>query len=164
MVGYFPDTFGNIGQMPQILNEFGIDCALVGRGTVPLGYEWDYLGKTDEGMSEFRWVSPDGSEVFTSQFTFWYSNGMELPEDSQALDRRLTDLINGMGSCGNTDAILLMNGCDHQPVQANLSTVLSTAKELGYNIEHTTAEDYMSLLRPYKDKFPVWNGEVCQEN
>ena len=164
MVGYFPDTFGNIGQMPQILNGFGIDCALVGRGTVPLGYEWDYLGKTDEGMSEFRWISPDGSEVFTSQFTFWYSNGMELPEDSQALDGRLTDLINGMGLCAVTPHILLLNGCDHQPVQANLSKVLATAKELGYDIEHTTAEDYMSLLRPYKEQFPKWVGEVCQEN
>lgn len=164
MVGYFPDTFGNIGQMPQILNGFGIDCALVGRGTVPLGYEWDYLGKTDEGMSEFRWISPDGSEVFTSQFTFWYSNGMELPEDSRALDGRLTDLINGMGLCAVTPYILLLNGCDHQPVQANLSKVLATAKELGYDIEHTTAEDYMSLLRPYKEQFPKWVGEVCQEN
>ena len=164
MVGYFPDTFGNIGQMPQILNGFDMDCAFVGRGTVPLGYEWDYLGKTDEGMSEFRWVSPDGSEVFASQFTFWYSNGMELPEDKQALDGRLTDLINGMGPCANTDAILLLNGCDHQPVQANLSTVLRSAKELGYDIQHTTADDYMAVLRPYKDSFPVWKGEVCQEN
>lgn len=164
MVGYFPDTFGNIGQMPQILNGFGMDCALVGRGTVPIGYEWDYLGKTDEGMSEFRWISPDGSEVFTSQFTFWYSNGMELPEDKQALDKRLTDLLNMMAPCANTDAILLLNGCDHQPVQANLSTVLASARELGYDIQHTTADSYMSVLRPYKDSFPAWRGEICQEN
>ena len=164
MVGYFPDTFGNVGQMPQILNGFGIDCALVGRGTVPLAYASEYLGKTDEGMSEFRWISPDGSEVFTSQFTFWYSNGMELPEDKQALDNRLTDLLNNMGPCATTPAILLMNGCDHQPVQANLSTVLATAKELGYDIEHTTAEKLMAALRPEKDKFPAWQGEICQEN
>ena len=164
MVGYFPDTFGNVGQMPQILNGFGIDCALVGRGTVPIGYEAQYLGKSKEGMSEFRWVSPDGSEVFTSQFTFWYSNGMELPTDKTALNNRLTDLLNNMGPCANTDAILLMNGCDHQPVQADLSTALATAKELGFNIEHTTAEDYLSILRPYQDKFPIWQGEICQEN
>ena len=163
MVGYFPDTFGNIGQMPQILRGFGIDCALVGRGTVPNGYEWDYFGK-EEGMSEFRWISPDGSEVFTSQFTFWYSNGMELPEDKEALDKRLTDLIVGMSRCANTDAILLLNGCDHQPVQANLSKVLETARELGYDIVHTTAEDFMSVLRPNKDIFPAWQGEICQEN
>ena len=163
MVGYFPDTFGNIGQMPQILNGFGMDCALVGRGTVPCGYEQEYLGKSDEGMSEFRWISPDGSEVFVSQFTFWYCNGMELQTDKQALDGRLTDLLNNMSPCANTDAILLMNGCDHQPVQADLSSALRAATELGYDIEHTTAEDYMSVLRPYKDSFPAWNGEVCQE-
>ncbi len=67
--------------MPQILQGFGMDCALVGRGTVPLGYQEEYVAKKDEGMSEFGWISPDGSEVFTSQFVFWYSNGMELPED-----------------------------------------------------------------------------------
>ncbi|MBE7085866.1 MAG: hypothetical protein E7366_01780 [Clostridiales bacterium] len=164
MVGYFPDTFGNVGQMPQILNSFGMDCALVGRGTVPNGYEDEHLGKTDEGMSEFRWISPDGSEVFASQFTFWYSNGMELPEDKDALDERLGGLLYAMAPCANTDAILLLNGCDHQPVQANLSNVLAAAKELGYDIQHTTAEDYMAVLRPYKDNFPIWNGEICQEN
>ena len=164
MVGYFPDTFGNVGQMPQILQGFGMDCALVGRGTVPLGYQEEYVGKKDEGMSEFRWISPDGSEVFTSQFVFWYSNGMELPEDKTELDGRLGGLVNAMSPCANTDALLLLNGCDHQPVQANLSTVLATARELGYDIQHTTAEDYMSLLRPHKDKFPAWQGEVCQEN
>ena len=164
MVGYFPDTFGNIGQMPQILKGFDMDCALMGRGTVPIGYEVEYLGKSDEGMSEFRWISPDGSEVFVSQFTFWYSNGMELPTDKTALNNRLTDLLNNMAPCANTDAILLMNGCDHQPVQADLSTALATAKELGFNIEHTTADAYTDILRPHKDKFPSWKGEVCQEN
>ena len=164
MVGYFPDTFGNIGQMPQILNGFGMDCALVGRGTVPIGYEGEYLGKTDEGKSEFVWVSPDGSEVFVSQFTYWYSNGMELPEDEQELDGRLNALMYAMTPCANGSSILLMNGCDHQPVQANLSTVLAKARNLGYDIEHTTAEDYMAVLRPYKENFPVWNGEICQEN
>ncbi len=164
MVGYFPDTFGNIGQMPQILNGFGMDCALVGRGTVPLGYEQEYLGKSEEGMSEFRWVSPDGSEVFTSQFIFWYSNGMELPVEKDVLDGRLSFLVNAMTPCTNADSILLMNGCDHQPVQADLSSAIALAKELGYDIEHTTADGYMSVLRPHKNKFPVWNGEICQEN
>ena len=164
MVGYFPDTFGNVGQMPQILNGFGIDCALVGRGTVPIGYEQEYLGKSEEGMSEFNWVSPDGSEVFVSQFTYWYSNGMELPVEKTDLDGRLNALLYAMSPCAATEHILLMNGCDHQPVQADLSTAFALAEELGYNVEHTTADKFMSLLRPHKDKFPKWVGEICQEN
>ncbi len=31
-VGYFPDTFGNIGQAPQIMRQAGIDNAVFGRG------------------------------------------------------------------------------------------------------------------------------------
>ena len=160
MIGYFPDTFGNVGQMPQILNGFGIECAFVGRGTVPNGYEGETLGKTDEGSNEFIWMSPDGSSVVTSQFTYWYSSGMELETTKEGLDGRLNALLHGMGACTKTPYILLMNGCDHQPVQADLSTAFAIADELGYDVRHTTCEDYAKLLMEYKDSFPVWNGEI----
>ena len=164
MVGYFPDTFGNVGQMPQILRGFGIDCAFVGRGTVPIGYEGEALGKTDEGSAQFIWMSPDGSEVVTTQFTHWYSSGMELETEEQALDGRLNALLNAMGACTKTPYILLMNGCDHQPVQADLSTAFALAKKLGYDVRHTSCEEFASLLTAYRDSFPVWQGEIRAEN
>ena len=37
-VGYFPDSFGNMGQAPQILLDAGIDCAAFGRGVKPTGF------------------------------------------------------------------------------------------------------------------------------
>jgi alpha-mannosidase len=37
-VGYFPDTFGNIGQAPQILRQAGIANAVFGRGVKPTGF------------------------------------------------------------------------------------------------------------------------------
>jgi len=47
MVGYLPDTFGHIGQMPQILRGFGIDTACL----------WSGL---DDQPYELIWNTPDG--------------------------------------------------------------------------------------------------------
>jgi mannosylglycerate hydrolase len=51
-VGYAPDAFGHISQMPQILRGFGIDNAVLFRGIT-----------TDQVDSEFQWQSPEGSSV-----------------------------------------------------------------------------------------------------
>ena len=37
-IGYFPDTFGNMGQAPQILQKSGIHVAAFGRGVKPIGF------------------------------------------------------------------------------------------------------------------------------
>ena len=50
MVGYVPDCFGHISQLPQILRGFGLDAAVLWRGV-------------GEAPSEFIWAGPDGSEV-----------------------------------------------------------------------------------------------------
>ena len=38
-IGYFPDTFGNMGQAPQILQKSGIHVAAFGRGVKPIGFD-----------------------------------------------------------------------------------------------------------------------------
>ena len=55
-IGYLPDQFGNLGQMPQIFQGFGIDNAIMGRG-----YQL-----ADDRKMEFKWVAPDGSCVVAS--------------------------------------------------------------------------------------------------
>lgn len=49
-VGYLPDTFGHVSQMPQILRMFGMDSAVMWRGV-------------NSSHAEFDWVAPDGSVV-----------------------------------------------------------------------------------------------------
>ena len=51
-IGYFPDTFGNMGQAPQILQKSGIHVAAFGRGVKPIGFDNQVLE----------------DEQFTSQF------------------------------------------------------------------------------------------------
>ena len=66
-VGYLPDMFGHIAQMPQILRRAGIDRAAVWRG-VPAAID----------RHSFTWRSPDGSSVETEYLVGGYGNGAHL--------------------------------------------------------------------------------------
>src|ERR1700687_2098257 len=78
-VGYLPDQFGHIAQMPQILAGFNIDCAAVCCGV-----------GADVTQTLFIWEGLDGTRVFTAFMPrSGYSNARSLPEDIDALRQRL---------------------------------------------------------------------------
>ena len=73
-VGYLPDMFGHIAQMPQLLRQFGFEHAVVWRG-VPASVD----------KSAFWWSAPDGSTVRAEYLVQGYGNGAYLPDDAKAL-------------------------------------------------------------------------------
>src|SRR3970282_694270 len=73
MVGYSPDAFGHIAHLPAVLRGFGIDSVAIWRG----------VGR-EATTSEFRWASPDGSEVLALHFPFGYGMMSVIPEDRAA--------------------------------------------------------------------------------
>ena len=102
-VGYLPDMFGHVAQMPQILAEAGFEHAVVWRG-VPSTID----------RNAFRWEAPDGSSVRAEYLVAGYGNGAALPDDAKALVRRLQAHIDEFGAfIGPEDPLLLMNGSDH---------------------------------------------------
>src|SRR3989337_2415308 len=70
MVGYSPDAFGHTAHLPAILRGFGI-------GTVAI---WRGVGR-EATTSEFRWTSPDGSEVLVLHFPYGYGLMATLPTE-----------------------------------------------------------------------------------
>ena len=62
-IGYFPDTFGNMGQAPQILQKSGIHVAAFGRGVKPIGFDNQVLEDEQftSQFSEMYWQGADGS-------------------------------------------------------------------------------------------------------
>ncbi len=103
-VGYLPDQFGHVGQMPQILRSVGIGHAVVWRG-VPEAVDRDV----------FRWEAPDGSAVLAGYLAFGYFDGEPF--------RRLADPVELAEAVRRTverhrpfaagDRILVMVGSDH---------------------------------------------------
>ncbi|NAP00780.1 alpha-mannosidase, partial [Halomonas sp. MG34] len=84
-VGYFPDSFGNMGQGPQILSQAGINNAVFGRGVKPTGFNnmVSDAEQYESPYSEMLWRSPDGSSVLGILFANWYCNGNEVPVDEK---------------------------------------------------------------------------------
>lgn len=163
--GYFPDAFGNISQIPQILRGFHLDAVAFGRGIIPTGYANEVLGKSDEGFSEIIWEGADGSEVLAVQFVNWYNNANELPREKKALVARLDKLAKDAALAARTPYLLGMNGCDHQPAQTDLDEVLSVAAEVfPFPVESISLDQYVERIKPYRETFYRYKGEICGQN
>ena len=69
-VGYAPDVFGHVSQLPQLLRLAGIDHAVVWRGVPEV---------MRDSATAFRWEAPDGSVVRAEYLYGSYANGRSLP-------------------------------------------------------------------------------------
>ncbi|MHB8681125.1 MAG: glycoside hydrolase family 38 N-terminal domain-containing protein [Acidimicrobiales bacterium] len=147
-VGYLPDMFGHIAQMPQLLRSAGFEHAVVWRG-VPSVVD----------RSAFWWEAPDGSTVRAEYLVVGYGNGAAIPDDAKALVRRIGDHEQELGSF-LVDGMLFMNGSDHQEPQPWLGRVVAEANELqdDYRLEVTSLADY--LRDAPTDGLPRWKGEL----
>ncbi|RKP53067.1 alpha-mannosidase [Cohnella endophytica] len=164
-VGYFPDSFGNMGQAPQLLKQAGIHNAVFGRGVKATGFN-NQVGEgsnLESPFSELIWESPDGSQVIGVLFANWYNNGMEIPVDPAEAKEYWDHRIASTSRYASTPHLLLMNGCDHQPVQRNLSEALRVARELypEHEFVHSNFDDYMNdVLSSLPPKLSVTRGEL----
>ena len=106
-VGYLPDMFGHVAQMPQILRAAGIDVAVLWRG-VPRVVD----------SRRFDWEGIDGSVVRGEYMPEGgYSNmAWTFDEDGEGLDAAVERLRPWFGD----DPILGMVGTDHKPVVPDL--------------------------------------------
>src|SRR5438270_11894943 len=147
-VGYLPDMFGHVAQMPQILSQAGFVHAVVWRG-VPAAVD----------RTGFRWSAPDGSAVRAEYLPVGYGNGASMPDDAKALvarirahERELGDLL--------VDGLLWMNGTDHQAPQPWLGRVVAEANELqdDYRIVITSLPEYLASAPT--EGLPSWQGEL----
>jgi len=147
-VGYLPDMFGHIAQMPQILKLAGLDHTVVWRG-VP-----SVVDKTG-----FWWEAPDGSTVRAEYLPTGYGNGAAIPDDAKELVRRIGDHEAEIGEF-LVDGLLFMNGTDHQEPQRWLGRVVAEANAIqdDYVLEVTSLADYLATTPT--DGLPRWQGEL----
>jgi len=133
-VGYLPDMFGHVAQMPQLLVLAGFEHAVVWRG-VPAAVE----------QTAFWWEAPDGSRVRAEYLYGSYSNGRDIPDDGKRLVLRARDYEHELGPARLQD-MLLMNGTDHQMPQPWLGRVVAeaNAQQDEYEFTVTSLPEYLA--------------------
>lgn len=167
--GYFPDSFGNMGQAPQILQQADIQNAIFGRGVKPTGFNNAVVDAEayESPYSEMIWRSPDGSEVLGILFANWYCNGMEVPVDPEQAKVYWDKNLQDAEKFASTPHLLFMNGCDHQPIQTDLPAALRTASELYPDVKfiHSNFDDYIEAVsRHVPDNLATIEGELRSQH
>jgi alpha-mannosidase len=153
-VGYTPDPFGHISQLPQILAGCGIEAAALQRGL------------SDE-PTELWWEAPDGTRLLTIYFRTGYGNLAWAPTTPDAFTHAVERQIDQLAPHAHTPFLLLMNGTDHMLPQPELPGLIAAANErlAGQAILlHSTLAHYVAAVRAHiidsGADIPVIKGEL----
>ena len=158
-VGYLPDMFGHIAQMPQLLRRAGIRHAVVWRG-VPAAID----------RHAFTWRSPDGSSVRAEYLVGGYGNGAYLLAIPDRLAEKVGRYVDASRAFYGDRSILAMYGTDHAVPSPALARIVADANaardDIVVRIE--TLTEYIrafdaSVAEPDASGSavaPVWTGEL----
>jgi alpha-mannosidase len=139
-VGYLPDMFGHVAQMPQILRLAGIDKAVVWRG-VPAAIDFH----------RFVWEGIDGSSVVAEYLPDGYGNAAYLFDEPG--NPSFDVLEERYGRWYGDDDILGMVGTDHQRLPHDIAGRMpTTGARIG------TLADY--LADASAEGLSSWRGEM----
>ena len=160
-VGYVPDIFGHISQLPQILAGFGIDNACLWRGLHGDGYP-----------SELSWEGADGTRVLLVHFSDhwgysdWFANVrrpfLEREPEPEELAQAVAKYLAYKGERATVPVVLAMDGCDHTEPDPRLPRWLAVLGERlpGVRFIHSSPEQYLARLRELVRKPRRVQGEL----
>lgn len=147
-VGYLPDSFGHIAQMPQLLRAHGLTSAVTWRGI-------------DLRHAEFRWAAPDGSVVDAIFLTQgYYQHPLNLPDWQPALTRYLE----AAAPRSLSNELLLTQGGDHLVPSARLTERIQAfnASQSRYELVQTSLAAHVqaAFAHPASSSAPTLTGEL----
>jgi mannosylglycerate hydrolase len=155
-VGYIPDQFGHIAQMPQILKGFNINFAVIYRG---------FGGEPGQESSEYIWEAPDGSWVLMFHLPKdGYSFGYFAMDDDEMIVQRFERLRAEIDSRAQTLHRLILNGGDHHWPDFKLPHAIEIlrSKYPDFEFLHSTLENYARKVKSKIniEKLPRLIGET----
>ncbi len=156
LVGYCPDQFGQIAQLPQIFKGFNINSAIIGRGI-------------QDNIAEHTWYAPNGDYVTAISLTHWYNNAQKFPgiNDKTSLHDYLGAIYKKQCHTTHSGHILLMNGCDHLFPESKLSEILKSQEEnQKWQIKQNSLPGALkSITEDNKNnKYQILYGELRDDN
>ena len=153
IAGYMPDSFGHPVQLPQILAGFGIESFIFSRG---MGDELEEIGLV------FRWIAPDGSRVLAFQQLPHYDNFAHIRsvDDAEQRVRRIAERFGPALERAAVHDVLLCNGSDHLPVQAELPRLCAELEQRlpGTRFAISRYAEYVQAAAGAHA--PAWSGEL----
>ncbi|MBD3353647.1 MAG: hypothetical protein GF364_19340 [Candidatus Lokiarchaeota archaeon] len=177
-VGYVPDTFGHVAQLPQILNGFNIHSGYGFRGYPPLfGNHEEYKGKNEDTPLEHIWQSFNSKyKILMLHHITGYgnlSNACQNPMEE--LDGSKT-YLSGIAKVGDayhrlksrqkSNLFLFMNGSDHLEPEFEIVDLIDflnkeddIQEEIPINFKHSTLEEYFTDLTDKNLDLPTLIGE-----
>jgi mannosylglycerate hydrolase len=168
-VGYIPDAFGQISQMPQMLSIAGIDNAMIWRG---------FGGRPEDATTEMWWQSPDGSRVLAHTFAGgeaaqggagessgyyrmalfkWFERSYERTRG------RLRRSLDGTTPYLTTNIALEPIGGDHRPIMPELAKTIAEANkdlEGEAKLSWRKPEEYFEAIRARAPELGTLHGEL----
>ncbi|MFA5399055.1 MAG: glycoside hydrolase family 38 C-terminal domain-containing protein [Dehalococcoidia bacterium] len=152
--GYLPDSFGHIGQMPQLLAGFGLHSAVAWRG----------IG---DQPCQLWWKGPDGTRVILAHLRESYSNAVKIPSfNDEATLAEAKTALDKLVPFTQGGPILLMQGTDHIEPRPEITPALNFLNQAlpGYNFIHSTLPLYLADLQQWLDAsktaIPTITGEL----
>ncbi len=137
-IGWLPDNFGHISQMPQILKLAGCD--------------YFYFHRTKPYKGSFWWIAPDSSKVLCyANDTYNGDITSDLKNEVQKFspDKRRILQITGVGDHGGG------------PTRANIEMIHKLGKTPGYPVvKFTTADDFFRKTSMEMNGRPTHRGEM----
>ena len=139
-IGYFADTFGHSENITKILQNYGIDKAIIWRGCADL-------------PSEF--IFNDINTVYPARGYF-----MDIFSSDKSIEEKAEFLKNNLDKIANLsqNTLLLPIGADHLGVPEDIQEQIYYVNEIleGYEIELGSPFDYFNAVK-FKTKY---NGEL----
>lgn len=148
-VGYLPDSFGHISDMPRILKSFGINNAVVWRG----------IGNH---KSEFIWKSQDASDIFTIHLLEGYFQDILNQNYSiQEKTKNIGKLLNKIKEFAVSDIILFPAGGDHLGIALNLNSQIEQINKHinGYTLSAGSIFDFINVVKAKNVELEEVQGE-----
>ena len=137
-VGWFPDDFGHVSQLPQLLRLAGMN--------------YYYFMRCSPFQSAFNWEGSDGSSVLA------YTSGIYNGEIDENLRDKLT-----LYPSGTARTISPTGVGDHGggPTQAWIEKAHELDARTDYpHVKFTTLEEFYKAIEPNRDRIPSHKGEM----
>lgn len=151
-VGYLPDMFGHVAQMPQILAAAGIRVGVLWRGAAP----------PETGL--FEWVAPDGSKVLVHYLPNGYGSLEHPSSDPETWMGQIQEILSKRGAFRGPGPDVVPSGTDHFPLQTNLLATIRAwdqAHPEGPRVRLATWDEYFESLTPSdRQGRPEVHGEL----